>query len=201
MSEESRTGEKALFFTLGAFIGATIALLLALRSGEETRKIIASKAREVAVAMQAVVLWGIHRSIRAIAERIESLSASVEQRIGPLSERTQELLVSVRSAAEHFQALQKDFAATSQIIHRRVVDLDKFLAEVTDSGRLQVARVQDLVETASATMEDTVSMVQRGLIAPLAEFSALLRGIRTGFNFFFRGRASQQAHQDEEMFI
>jgi len=155
----------------------------------------------VAIAMQAVVLWGIHRSIRAIAERIESLSASVEQRIGPLSERTQELLVSVRSAAEHFQALQKDFAATSQIIHRRVVDLDKFLAEVTDSGRLQVARVQDLVETASATMEDTVSMVQRGLIAPLAEFSALLRGIRVGFNFFFRGRASQQAHQDEEMFI
>src|SRR2546426_9168803 len=46
MSEESRTGEKALFFTLGAFIGAPIALLLAPRSGEETRKIIASKARE-----------------------------------------------------------------------------------------------------------------------------------------------------------
>jgi gas vesicle protein len=46
MSEESRTGEKALFFTLGAFIGATIALLLAPKSGEETRKLIAVKARE-----------------------------------------------------------------------------------------------------------------------------------------------------------
>jgi gas vesicle protein len=48
MSEESRTGEKALFFTLGAFIGATIALLLAPKSGEETRKLIAGKARESA---------------------------------------------------------------------------------------------------------------------------------------------------------
>jgi gas vesicle protein len=46
MSDESRTGEKALFFTLGAFIGATIALLLAPRSGEETRKYIATKARD-----------------------------------------------------------------------------------------------------------------------------------------------------------
>jgi len=46
MSEESRTGEKALFFTLGAFIGATVALLLAPRSGEETRKFIATKARD-----------------------------------------------------------------------------------------------------------------------------------------------------------
>ncbi len=46
MSEDSRTAEKALFFTLGAFIGATVALLLAPKSGEETRRIIASKARE-----------------------------------------------------------------------------------------------------------------------------------------------------------
>src|SRR2546425_10615238 len=46
MSKDSRTAEKALFFTLGAFIGATVALLLAPRSGEETRRIIASKARE-----------------------------------------------------------------------------------------------------------------------------------------------------------
>ena len=48
MSDESRTGEKALFFTLGAFIGATIALLLAPKSGEETRRLIALKARESA---------------------------------------------------------------------------------------------------------------------------------------------------------
>ncbi len=48
MSSESTTGEKALFFVLGAFIGAATALLLAPRSGEETRKLIASKARESA---------------------------------------------------------------------------------------------------------------------------------------------------------
>jgi gas vesicle protein len=48
MSEETGTAEKALFFVLGAFIGAATALLLAPRSGEETRKMIASKARESA---------------------------------------------------------------------------------------------------------------------------------------------------------
>ena len=46
MSEETGTAEKALFFVLGAFIGAATALLLAPRSGEETRKMIVSKARE-----------------------------------------------------------------------------------------------------------------------------------------------------------
>ncbi len=48
MSEESGTGEKALYFILGAFIGAATALLLAPRSGEETRKLLASKARDSA---------------------------------------------------------------------------------------------------------------------------------------------------------
>ena len=48
MSEESNAGEKALFLMLGAMIGAVTALLLAPRSGAETRKIIASKARESA---------------------------------------------------------------------------------------------------------------------------------------------------------
>jgi gas vesicle protein len=46
MSEQSSTGEKALYFILGAMIGATTALLLAPRSGVETRKLIMTKARE-----------------------------------------------------------------------------------------------------------------------------------------------------------
>src|SRR4030042_3211432 len=46
MAEETRVGEKALFFVLGGFVGAAIALLLAPRSGEETRKLIALKTRE-----------------------------------------------------------------------------------------------------------------------------------------------------------
>ena len=46
MGEEATTSEKALYLMLGVMIGAATALLLAPRSGEETRKLIASKARE-----------------------------------------------------------------------------------------------------------------------------------------------------------
>jgi len=48
MSEESTAGDKALYFMLGAMIGAATALLFAPRSGVETRKLIASKAKESA---------------------------------------------------------------------------------------------------------------------------------------------------------
>lgn len=48
MSEESNSAEKILFLMLGAVLGAATALLMAPRSGVETRKLIASKARESA---------------------------------------------------------------------------------------------------------------------------------------------------------
>jgi gas vesicle protein len=48
MAEETRVGEKALFFLLGGFIGAAVALFLAPRSGEEIRKLLATKTRESA---------------------------------------------------------------------------------------------------------------------------------------------------------
>ena len=46
MSGETCSGEKALFFLVGAAIGAASALLLAPRSGVETRKLIATRVRE-----------------------------------------------------------------------------------------------------------------------------------------------------------
>ena len=48
MSGEVCSGEKALFFLVGSAIGAATALLLAPRSGAETRKLIAARARESA---------------------------------------------------------------------------------------------------------------------------------------------------------
>ncbi len=48
MAEETKAGEKALFFILGGFVGAAVALLLAPRSGEETRRLIAMKTRDSA---------------------------------------------------------------------------------------------------------------------------------------------------------
>src|SRR5262247_2030601 len=85
MSEESRTGEKALFFTLGAMMGAAIALLLAPHSGEETRRFIATKAKDGAdfVATRsrnAVNRTGdyVDRGKEILQQQREQLSAALE---------------------------------------------------------------------------------------------------------------------------
>ncbi len=85
MTEERGTGEKTLYFVLGAFIGAATALLLAPRSGEETRRMLASKAREGAdyvanrtrdVAEKTSTM--VDRGKEMLQQQRESLSAALE---------------------------------------------------------------------------------------------------------------------------
>ena len=64
MSEGSSTSDKALYFILGGFIGAAVALLFAPWSGEETRKLIATRARESADLMA--------NRTRSVAEKTSS---------------------------------------------------------------------------------------------------------------------------------
>ena len=85
MSEESHAGDKALFLVLGAMIGAAAALLLAPRSGEETRKLLASKARESAdlLAEQRQTVVGktteyVDRGKDIIQQQRDSLTAAID---------------------------------------------------------------------------------------------------------------------------
>lgn len=85
MSEEGSTGEKMLYLMLGAIIGAATALVMAPRSGMETRKLIASKAREGAdlVAGHTKSVAGktsdyMERGKELLQQQRDSLSAALE---------------------------------------------------------------------------------------------------------------------------
>ena len=85
MSEQGTTGEKALYLVLGAMIGAATALLLAPRSGVETRKLLLSKAREGAdlVANRTKAVAGktsdyVERGKELLQQQRDQISAAFE---------------------------------------------------------------------------------------------------------------------------
>jgi len=82
---DSCSGEKTLFFLVGAAIGAAVALLMAPRSGAETRKLIATRARESAdvVANKSKTMADaasiyLDRGKEALHQQREQLSAAFE---------------------------------------------------------------------------------------------------------------------------
>ncbi len=153
--------------------------------------------------LQGVVLLGIYRAIRSMAARIDGLTGRMTNNVATLSEKVEQLLVSVRGMADGIRSLQDNLSATGALIHKRAVELDAFIAEMTDVARLQVLRVQDVVDTASRRVEETINVLQNGVLGPVTEATAIIRGIKVGLDVLLRKRArpSGSTLQDEEMFI
>ena len=157
----------------------------------------------LALVLQSLAFIGIFRAVRKLSERLESMSVETTKKILSLSGNVDELLAALRRIAVKVEGIPEQVGAITSLVHRRAVDLDSFVGETTDAARMQVAKIQDLVETSSTTIGETFEIVQKGIVAPVNEIAALIRGLKVGLGFFFRGRRSpsSQSHHDEEMFI
>ncbi len=157
----------------------------------------------LALVFQGIALWGIRNSMRTASTRIDTVSADLQKEIEVFTAGLSELLEILKPLAQNIQTIQQHVAATTETVHKRVKDLDGFLQDSTDAARLQIARIQDLVETVSKQVEETFYIIQKGLLTPVTEASAIVRGVKVGLEIFLRGRQrpTHASHQDEEMFI
>ncbi len=157
----------------------------------------------VSLLLQSLAFWGIHRSIRDISSRMDSLSADLLKTVDTLSGRMDELLTTVKAFTEKFNTMQKNITATTEIVQKRVADFDSFLGETADAARLQVARIQQTVDNASRRVEETFDLLHDRVLTPVHEVSAIITGIRVGLDVLTRRRKRpvNPSQLDEEMFI
>jgi hypothetical protein len=157
----------------------------------------------LALLFQSLAWIGIFLAVRKLSERLEGIRVETTKKVLSLTDNVDELLSVFRRIALKVEGIPEQVSAVTGLVHRRVADLDSFVGETTDAARLQVAKIQDLLDTSSTRIGETFEMVQKGIVAPVNELSALIRGLKVGLGFFFRGRRSpsNQSHHDEEMFI
>jgi hypothetical protein len=157
----------------------------------------------VALLMQSIAFFGMYRRIRELSSRIDGWSADVLRSVHTVSAKVDSTLDALGPLAQKLSALGENLTATSEIVRKRVLEVDAFLSETTDSARLQMARIQDVVETASRKTEATFELIHTGLMTPVNEASAVMRGLKVGVDVLLRRRKtpSDPSSQDEEMFI
>ena len=157
-----------------------------------------------ALLMQSIAFFGIHRSVRKATDRFEEMSLDASRKLDVITRNFSEFISAAKPILERTDALQQNILSTTEMIHDRARQLDEFLQESTDAARLQIARIQDVIDTTSTRIEDSIEIVQKQVLAPVGELTAIVRGVRAGLQVFFRGfsfPSTKQAHQDEEMFI
>jgi ABC-type transporter Mla subunit MlaD len=155
----------------------------------------------LAVLMQAGAMIGIWLAMRKIPAQIEGVRADVKQRLDPLAQSVTEI---VSNAREPLRTITSNLADISKMLRERTADVDALVADLVDKSRSQVIRVDQMVSDLIKKVETTSDAVQRGVLAPMQEVSAVIAGMRAGLEFLFSRRRTtsvSEAAQDEQLFI
>ncbi|MBI1747070.1 MAG: hypothetical protein HYR55_10840 [Acidobacteria bacterium] len=159
----------------------------------------------VAFLGQAVGVLLIYRRISQATERMVKLTGEVREKVSTVTENIVELAKTFKPIGEHLQAISANAVSMSNTIRARTEDLDYFLGGTVEIFRGQVNHLNEFLAMTTLRLEDTANRVQRGIIAPINEITALIKGLRAGVAFLFSRWPGNNVRRppapDDEMFI
>jgi hypothetical protein len=155
----------------------------------------------IAVLMQAGAMLGIWLAIRKLPGEVDKVRADIKQRLDPVAQSTLEI---VNNSREPLRTITANLADISKMLRDRTSNADEVAAELLDKSRLQIVRVDGMIADLVGKVEDTANSVQKSVLAPIQEISAVVKGVRSGIEFLFKHRRVtnvSEATQDEQLFI
>lgn len=155
----------------------------------------------IAVVMQAAAMLGIWLAVRKLPGQVENVRSDIKQRIDPLAQAALEI---VNNSREPLRTITVNLTEISRILRDRTSSADQVAAELLEKSRSQIIRVDRMVSDLVDKVETTADSVQKGVLAPIQEVSAVVKGVRSGLEFLFSRRRVtnvSEATQDEQLFI
>ena len=166
---------------------------------ENTLLILASIVLAVLVA-QTILLLIFVIAFRKWCQRTGTLVEQVSRNAEPVLAAARELMVETR---ERIASITGNINEISELAKGQMTRIDGFVKDTTERAQLQIVRLDQLVETTITRVEETTAAIQRGVVVPVREITAVMAGVRAGLDFFLRRsrKTVERATQDEELFI
>lgn len=156
----------------------------------------------VAVVIQVAILLAVSKALVQVAKTMERIQSSFEQEVHPVLHTFNEILT-VASAPT--RRIISNLAETTDLLRARAQTADALAAEVIERARAEVIRADQFITGSLEMMQRASEAVERGVMVPVREMTALVAGLREGLGFFFRrGRpapAREGAPAEEQLFI
>jgi hypothetical protein len=149
----------------------------------------------IALCIQAGFLFGIYKGLR-----------DMEAKTTPLIPKVDALIEASRAAVTESRTQIHDIShKTGEILdatRRQLAVVDEVLEDAAGRARVQMDRVEMVLDDTLNRTQETVALVHSGIMKPLREIQGVQAGIRAALNFLMRGRHNGPvATADEEMFI
>jgi hypothetical protein len=155
----------------------------------------------LAVVAQAAMLVGIYLSVGRLSREVEGARVDFKKKIDPVAENLTEILENSRAT---FDKIGSNLVDVMQLTRNRAGRIDEVVGEVADRARLQALRFDRLIQDTVEKVEQTTSVVQKNILAPIQEASAVIRGVRSGLEFLFTRRTPSRPPEptgEEQLFI
>lgn len=150
----------------------------------------------IALVGQAIALIGFLFVARDIRAKIFKLWPEIES-IVTVSKR------SVDRVETHITRIGAASVSILDITKEQLVKVDELLSDASTRARVQMERAEMVLDDTMTRVQETVGIVQRGVLRPVREVHGILSGFRTALAHLGRGGRPTVDHatSDEEMFI
>lgn len=155
----------------------------------------------LAVVAQAAMLLGIYLSVGRLSREVQDARVDFKSKVDPVADSLREILENSRAT---FDKIGTNLTDVMQLTRDRAGRIDEIVGEVADRARLQALRFDHLIQDTVEKVEQTTSVVQKNILAPIQEASAMIRGVRSGLEFLFSRRTPSRPAEpasEEQLFI
>jgi|SRR5690242_12990544 hypothetical protein len=155
----------------------------------------------ISLFIQMLIFGAMFMEFRRVSRRMEEIVDDLQRRVNPVISRLQML---VEEAQPRISSMISDAAEITHVARSQVQRVDRMVTEAVDRLRMQLVHADQILTGALETVEETGARIRSSVWRPVQSFSALVRGIQTGLEFY-RGRRRRadgpREEQDEELFI
>jgi hypothetical protein len=150
----------------------------------------------LALLAQAVAFVGLLFVARDMRTKMLAVWPEIESIIGT-SRR------SVDRAEKHIASIGASAVAILEVTKQQLAKVDELLTDASTRAKVQMERAEMVMDDTMTRVQETVTVVQRGVLRPVREVHSILTGVRTAISHFARGNRPTVDHvtSDEEMFI
>ncbi|MBM3745271.1 MAG: hypothetical protein FJW34_05700 [Acidobacteria bacterium] len=149
-----------------------------------------------AILLQTLLLFAMYRASKAMREQITPLV----DKLGPVADQTQRVLEETRRQVGD---VTTRIGEVLELSRRQLVRADEFLEDATARARAQMARAEMILDDTMGRFQETVALLNQGILLPLKRINALTAGIRAALAVLMGHRRTtvERATHDEELFI
>ncbi len=149
-----------------------------------------------ALVFQAVLLLGVYRSAKEIRGQMKTIAGQTETFVrtaGQTLETSRQQISEVAGRTTEVLALAQ----------KQLLRIDDVLGESSVRAKYKMQRVESILDDAIGRLNETVALLNKGVLRPVREVNAVAAGVQTALRYLFGGRqlTVERATSDEEMFI